>query len=301
MASALVADPTTQQQAAITGNFLLALTVVLIFATGLDHMTLKGLAGTYAIFPAGEVPPMGDVANHAARIVSDSFAVAIAMTAPFLVYGIVFAVALGLLARLMPTLQVFFIAMPMQLLAGLALMAVALTSMMLYFLSPMRSGCPYSWVAAEPWRKSRTTHKKPKTRPVGELDEARKRGQVANSREVNNLLMLGVFSMSILLFGGTAASAIYKATMPFIESPTWCRRTSSIWLRWAGSCWVSCWRPGRFPWRSPSSPRSALDICSSAWCSRPTASCRSWTRSPRSPASSACSPCARWRSSCAGC
>ena len=135
MASALVADPTTQQQAAITGNFLLALTVVLIFATGLDHMTLKGLAGTYAIFPAGEVPPMGDVANHAARIVSDSFAVAIAMTAPFLVYGIVFAVALGLLARLMPTLQVFFIAMPAQLLAGLALMAVALTGMMLYFLS----------------------------------------------------------------------------------------------------------------------------------------------------------------------
>lgn len=135
MASALVADPTTQQQAAITGNFLLALTVVLIFATGLDHMTLKGLVGTYAIFPAGEVPPMGDVANHAARIVADSFAVAIAMTAPFLVYGIVFAVALGLLARLMPTLQVFFIAMPMQLLAGLALMAVALTSMMLYFLS----------------------------------------------------------------------------------------------------------------------------------------------------------------------
>ena len=135
MASALVADPTTQQQAAITGNFLLALTVVLIFATGLDHMTLKGLVGTYAIFPAGQVPPMGDVADHASRIVADSFAVAIAMTAPFLVYGIVFAVALGLLARLMPTLQVFFIAMPLQLLAGLALMAVALTSMMLYFLS----------------------------------------------------------------------------------------------------------------------------------------------------------------------
>jgi flagellar biosynthetic protein FlhB len=51
------------------------------------------------------------------------------------------------------------------------------------------------------------------------LDEARNRGQVANSREVNNLLMLGVFSLSVLLFGGTAADAIYKAAMPFIESP----------------------------------------------------------------------------------
>ena len=135
IASALVSDPTTQQQAAITGNFLLALTVVLIFATGLDHMTIKGMVGTYAIFPPGQLPLLGDVADHASRIVADSFAVAIEMAAPFLVYGIVFAVALGLLARLMPTLQVFFIAMPMQILAGFALMAVGLTAMMLFFLS----------------------------------------------------------------------------------------------------------------------------------------------------------------------
>ncbi|HWA47499.1 MAG TPA: flagellar biosynthetic protein FliR [Dongiaceae bacterium] len=135
MASALVADPTTQQQAAVTGNFLLALTVVLIFVTGLDHMTLKGLIGTYGIFAPGVVPPMADVANHASRIVADSFSVSIQMATPFLVYGIVFAVALGLLARLMPTLQVFFIAMPAQLMAGLGLMAVSLTAMMLWFLN----------------------------------------------------------------------------------------------------------------------------------------------------------------------
>ncbi|HNB26096.1 MAG TPA: flagellar biosynthetic protein FliR [Alphaproteobacteria bacterium] len=134
LASALVSDPTTQQQAAVTGNFLLALTVVLIFSTGLDHMTLKGLVGTYGIFPPGIVPPLGDVANHASRIVADSFAVAIEMATPFLVYGIVFSVALGLLARLMPTLQVFFIAMPAQILAGLALLAVSVTAMMLFFL-----------------------------------------------------------------------------------------------------------------------------------------------------------------------
>src|ERR1700741_4525082 len=51
------------------------------------------------------------------------------------------------------------------------------------------------------------------------LDEAHKRGPAANSREVNNLLMLGVFSLSVLFFGGTAAGTLYKASMPFIESP----------------------------------------------------------------------------------
>lgn len=51
------------------------------------------------------------------------------------------------------------------------------------------------------------------------LDEARSRGQVANSREVNNLLMLGVFSLSVLMFAKPAAVALWQATMPFIEQP----------------------------------------------------------------------------------
>src|SRR4030095_12118538 len=56
--------------------------------------------------------------------------------------------------------------------------------------------------------------------PTGRrLDEARSRGQVANSREVNNLLMLGVFSLSVLMFGKPAAIDLWKATLPFIEQP----------------------------------------------------------------------------------
>jgi flagellar biosynthetic protein FlhB len=56
--------------------------------------------------------------------------------------------------------------------------------------------------------------------PTGKrLDEARSRGQVANSREVNNLLMLGVFSLSVLMFGKSAAIDLWQATLPFIEQP----------------------------------------------------------------------------------
>ncbi len=51
------------------------------------------------------------------------------------------------------------------------------------------------------------------------LDEAHKRGQVANSREVNNLLMLGVFSLSVLFFGASAANTLTTAALPFIERP----------------------------------------------------------------------------------
>ncbi|HVM86199.1 MAG TPA: flagellar biosynthetic protein FliR [Candidatus Binatia bacterium] len=134
IANALSVDPSTAQQAAVTGNFLMAVTLVLIFATGLDHTTLQALVGTYAVMPPGKLPPLGDFANFDARAAADSFTLALQLSAPFLVYGLVFTGAMGLLARLMPTLQVFFVTMPAQLLMGLALTAVTISSMMIWFL-----------------------------------------------------------------------------------------------------------------------------------------------------------------------
>lgn len=134
VANALVADPITAQQGAVPGNFLLALCVALLFVTGLDHMALKSLVGTYAVIAPGVLPPMGDVANFISRTVADSVVLSIQLAAPFLVYGVVFAVGLGLLARLMPALQVFFVATPLQLLGGIAILAVSLTTASLWFL-----------------------------------------------------------------------------------------------------------------------------------------------------------------------
>ncbi|HVT53396.1 MAG TPA: flagellar biosynthetic protein FliR, partial [Dongiaceae bacterium] len=134
IANALSTDPSTAQQAAVSGNFLMAVTLVLIFSTGLDHLTLRAVVGTYAVMPPGQWPALGDVANLDARVVADSFTLALQMAAPFLVYGLVFSSAMGVLARLMPTLQVFFVATPAQLLIGLALLAITLSSLMIWFL-----------------------------------------------------------------------------------------------------------------------------------------------------------------------
>lgn len=134
IANALTSDPTTAQQGAITGNFLSAAAVVLIFATGLDHATLRALVGTYGVFPPGEMPNLGDMADLYARVVAASFALAIQMAAPFVVYGLIVLVGMGLLARLMPTLQVFFVIMPAQLLVGFGVMAVTVSAALIWLL-----------------------------------------------------------------------------------------------------------------------------------------------------------------------
>ncbi|MGZ5989801.1 MAG: flagellar biosynthetic protein FliR, partial [Rhizomicrobium sp.] len=57
------------------------------------------------------------------------------LAAPFLVFGFALYAALGILARLMPQLQVFFVAMPINIMFGFVLMALLLGSMMTLFLT----------------------------------------------------------------------------------------------------------------------------------------------------------------------
>jgi flagellar biosynthetic protein FliR len=134
IANALSSNPATAEQTAVSSNFVMAVALVLIFSTGLDHTTLRAMVGTYAVMPPGQLPPLGDFANFISRTVADSFALSLQMTAPFLVYGVVFAAMLGVLARLMPMLQVFFVAMPMQLIGGLGILAITISAMMIWFL-----------------------------------------------------------------------------------------------------------------------------------------------------------------------
>ena len=56
------------------------------------------------------------------------------LAAPFLVFGLVFYVGIGLLSRLMPQIQIFFIAMPANITLGLVLLLFLLGAMMTWFL-----------------------------------------------------------------------------------------------------------------------------------------------------------------------
>jgi len=50
------------------------------------------------------------------------------------------------------------------------------------------------------------------------LDDARKQGQVANSREVNNLFMMLALTLSVVMFGSTIVGDIKNLALPFVES-----------------------------------------------------------------------------------
>jgi flagellar biosynthetic protein FliR len=96
---------------------------VLILGSGLYALPLSALAGSYAALPAGALPPGADMTEMAVRAVSAHFSLALRLGAPFMLVGMVWQMGLGLLARLVPQLQVHFAALPGQVLGGLFLLA----------------------------------------------------------------------------------------------------------------------------------------------------------------------------------
>ena len=132
-------DPTLGQQGAIVGNFLAMLGVTLIFATDLHHLVIAALNDSYTLFAPGEVPLLGDVAALTTRSAASAFRIGIQLSAPFLVFGLLFNLGLGILSRLMPQMQVFFVGLPLSILLGLLILLMVLGAMMTVFLTEVEN------------------------------------------------------------------------------------------------------------------------------------------------------------------
>jgi flagellar biosynthetic protein FliR len=127
-------DPTQGQQGLLVGNFLSLLGVTLVFAVDLHHLVIAALNDSYSLFRPGEIPLLGDVAALTTQTVATAFRIGIQLAAPFLVFGLLFNLGLGVLSRLMPQMQVFFVGLPLSILLGLLILVVTLGAMMNSFL-----------------------------------------------------------------------------------------------------------------------------------------------------------------------
>jgi flagellar biosynthetic protein FliR len=141
-------DPTQGQQSVIVGNFLAILGITLVFATDLHHLVIGALNDSYRLFAPGEVPIVGDMAALVTRTAAAAFKVGIQLSAPFLVFGLLFNLGLGVLSRLMPQMQVFFIGLPLSILLGFLILLLVVGAMMGtflgYFEGVLRELAPYA-------------------------------------------------------------------------------------------------------------------------------------------------------------
>jgi len=134
LAYAQTIDPTQNTQGAVLGNFMTLLGTTMIFLTNLHHLAIGAVAGSYRMIPPGAHLPTGDMAQLVIGLTSSSFALGFQLAAPFLVFSFVVYAGLGVLARLMPQLQVFFVAVPINILCGFLILLAVVGALMSVFL-----------------------------------------------------------------------------------------------------------------------------------------------------------------------
>jgi flagellar biosynthetic protein FliR len=140
LGSAQIFNPSLATQGSLIGALMSVTGVVILFATGLHHLLIKGVLDTYVLFPVGIVPEMGSMAEFMAKTVSASFAIGVKISSPFIVMTLLIYIGMGVLSRIMPQVQVFLIALPLQILLSIVLMALTLFAMFSYWASQFEQG-----------------------------------------------------------------------------------------------------------------------------------------------------------------
>lgn len=131
---AQIFDPSQELHGAIVGGFLAILGTTLVFATDLHHVMLYALKDSYALFAPGAFPDPGDASAFMIETVAGAFSLGVRLAAPFIVFGLAFYVGAGVLNRLMPQAQVFFTALPANIMLGLLLLMLTTGMMMTLYL-----------------------------------------------------------------------------------------------------------------------------------------------------------------------
>lgn len=136
LANAQIFNPAMATQGSVMGAFLSITGALLLFATNLHHLLLSALIDSYQMFPPGDlgINFAGDLANAIARAVTQAFAIGFHFAMPFMLVTTMIYIAMGILSRLMPQLQVFILSMPVQILVGFLTFVLVGGAGMLYWM-----------------------------------------------------------------------------------------------------------------------------------------------------------------------
>lgn len=114
-----VLDPTMNTQVPLTGNFIYIFATVLLLAMDGHHILLSALFKSYSILPINGFEFTEAMVNNITTIFSEVFLIGFKISIPVVAAILLSEVALGILNRTVPQMNVFMVGMPLKIALGL--------------------------------------------------------------------------------------------------------------------------------------------------------------------------------------
>lgn len=134
LSQASLFDPNQATQSSVFGSYMDMMVLVMIFATNTHHVMIAAMADSYNLFAPVSPIPFADFAELTIQSVSKAFAIGFQLSMPLVIVGTLVNLASGLLARLMPSFQVYFVIMPAQILVALFIFMTTFSAGLLWYM-----------------------------------------------------------------------------------------------------------------------------------------------------------------------
>jgi flagellar biosynthetic protein FliR len=118
-AVANVVDPATSAQIPILAQFYNLMAMLVFLAINAHHMFFSALVESYKILPPMSMQITPQLVEMMMGLAANMFVVAIKVGAPLIAVMLLVSVGLGLVARTVPQMHVFIVAMPLKIVVGL--------------------------------------------------------------------------------------------------------------------------------------------------------------------------------------
>lgn len=143
LAVSSIFDPVTGTQTAVLSNFMTIVALTVMFALNLHHLLIASVVQSYELFVPGQYPLVEDMFKYHLKLLGDCFALGILLAAPHIAFSFVFYLMGGLMTRLMPNFQIFFVMMSPQVVIAFLLIFALLPTLVEVFTNFMEDQLRY--------------------------------------------------------------------------------------------------------------------------------------------------------------
>ena len=123
---ASILDPNSQTEFSMVSEFYFVLGVLIFLAIDGHHVIISALADSYRMVPVGTFNFASSIGEMLIRFTSYAFVLAIKIGAPVMITLFIMEVALGIVARTVPQMNIFLVGIPLKIGFGFLVLAIAL-------------------------------------------------------------------------------------------------------------------------------------------------------------------------------
>ncbi|WP_160670738.1 fused FliR family export protein/FlhB family type III secretion system protein [Clostridium sp. C8-1-8] len=213
-------DPVTKNQSTLLSRILYWLAILIFFIVDGHHMLIRELSSSYKVVAIGKSIIFQDSVMTIINSFTQYFIIGLKIAIPIVLIIIITDLTMGLISRTVPQLNIMILGMPIKMLVGMAAFMIALPMIAkamvaaFSYLPDVYKGIykaiPLVLIFAAEDKTEEATPKK--------KSEARKKGQIARSKDVNLAMTLVACTLVIAILGGYVSTDLKYNLIYFLSN-----------------------------------------------------------------------------------